>query len=360
MRHRRSCRYHRTDAVGKERTRTLLVNSITIVCLALLVPTPFPAQVLASPPAEKEHPYYTIQVLSTSVARRDEVLKTCERLQRRGYVAYCQETSIRGQRYIRLRVGAFGTRAAALAYAREFAPREGFDYFVVRANVFADSFGDAFEVITTPGGIWLKSPTATKPLYRFRPDKDARHYGPARISPTGRAVAFYCDNKILKVDLADTSVGVLREERREEALFNTVLRWSPDGRHLAYLDHVGWELPTRLWVMQADGRQNRCLAGDEMGQTKVKAFLWHPRDNRLFYVAGPTHGTISVGGSLYRTDLTGRRDTIVAAESTKGMEVASDFRIAEGRLHYRLAHFDENSQVRQYTEHTLAITADGL
>jgi len=321
-----------------------------MVCLTLIVSTPFPGSVLASPSAEKEHPYYTIQILSASAARRDEVRAICEMLRRKGYLAYCAEARVRGKRHIRLRLGAFSTRAAAQAYATDITLKEGFDYFVVRANVFVDSFGDAFEVITTPGGIWLKSATTTKPLYRF--------YSPARISPTGKAIAFYHDNKIIKIDLPDGSASVLREGRREEELFQALVRFSPDGQYVAYLDRVGWELTTKLWVMRADGSDSRCLVGDETGTTKVKSFLWHPQANRLLYVAGPTHGTVSVGGDLCSVDLIGHRRTLVKAQPTEGVEVAGDLWIADGRLCYRLAHFDADAQVCRYTEHDLPIATE--
>lgn len=341
-----------------ERTRTLSAHSVTIVCLAFIVSAPFPAEARAGLPAELVPPYYVIQILSASAARRDEVRTICEALRHKGYMAYCAEARVRGQRYIRLRLGAFSTRVAALAYATDFALKEGFDYFVVQANVFVDSFGNAFDVVTTPGGIWLKSPTTTKPLYRFRTGNDATHYCPARISPTGKAVAFYSDNKIVKIDLPDGLVNVLRAGRHEDELFDCHVRWSPDGQYLAYLDRVGWELPTRLWVMRADGSDNRCLVGDETGTTKVKSFRWHPQANRLLYVAGPTHGTVSVGGDLCSVDLIGRRQTLVKAQPAEGIEVAGDFRIAAGRLRYHLAHFDADRQVCRYTEHHLAIATE--
>ena len=329
-----------------------------MVCLTLIVSTPFPGSVLASPSAEEEHPYYTIQVLSAPVARRDEVRAICEMLQHKGYLAYCAEARVRGRRYIRLRLGAFSTRAAAQAYATDFASKEGFDYFVVQADVFSDSFGDAFDVITTPDSIWLKSATTTKPLYRFGAGNDAKGYGPARISPTGKAIAFYHDNQIIKIDLPDGSASVLREGRREEELFQALVRFSPDGQYVAYLDRVGWELTTKLWVMRADGSDSRCLVRDETGTTKVKSFLWHPQANRLLYVAGPTHGTVSVGGDLCSVDLIGHRQTLVKAQPTEGVEVAGDFRIVDGRLCYRLAHFDADAQTCRYTEHHLAIATE--
>jgi len=338
------------DAVSNERIRTLLVNSITTVCLALVASASFSV--------ESTRPCYTIQILSAPAARRDQVRSICETLQRKGHMAYCTEARVRGKQYLRLRVGAFHSRAAAQAYATDFAPQEGCDYLVVQANVFVDSFGDAFDVVTTPDSVWLKSTATTRRLYHYQTDTDAKNYSPAQISPAGKAIAFYHDNQIVRIDLPDGSANVLREGQTEDELFQTLVCFSPDGRYLAYLDRVGWELPTKLWVMRADGSDNRCLVGDETGATKVKSFLWHPQANRLFYVAGPAHGTVSVGGDLGSVDLTGRRQTLVKARLTDGIEVAGDFSIANDRLYYRLAHFDADRQTCRYSEHHLAIATE--
>ena len=78
-------------------------------------------------------------------------------------------------------------------------------------------------------------------------------------------------------------------------------------------------------------------------------------ENRIFYVSGLTHGTVSVGGSLYCTELAGDRKKIVPANIENGEEVFREFRIAGGTLYYKIARFDENRQDKQYTLRTLDI-----
>lgn len=326
-----------------------------LVLFALLL-SPLPAaERLAQPGTEDAKRHYTIQIQSAPAERRDIVRKTCRTLQEQGHIAYCQEAFVDGQRRVRLRLGAFATRAEAQDYAREFARQEACDYFVVPGDVYVDSFDNAFDVVTTPGGIWLKSADRTELLYRFGSPGRPGEFSPARISPTGQALAFYADSKIVKVDLTDRSSSILRDDEGRQTLFNVAVRWSPDGRHLAYLDRVGWEQPTKLWVVQDDGRNHRCLVGDDLGATAVKSFQWHPHNNHLFYVAGPAHGTVSVGGDLCGVDLAGGSVVLVPATPHHAREVACDFRIVGSQLHYRLAHFNETGRVDHYTWHTLPI-----
>ena len=107
--------------------------------------------------------------------------------------------------------------------------------------------------------------------------------------------------------------------------------------------------------MRSDGTDNHCLVGNDTSKIRVKSFLWHPRRNRLFYVAGPTHGTVSVGGSLWCADLDGTRRRIVAAGLAEATEVSSEFAITDETLRYRVAHFDIDGRVREYTRHRLSL-----
>ncbi len=321
-----------------------------VVCLALVA-------IGSSATITRADPH-TVQVLSVSPSRRDQVLALRDMLEHQGCLAYCQTASVNRRKFIRLRVGVFASRAAAERYAQTLNFEKGFEGFVVPANLSLQSYGKAFDIVTTPGGIWQQSAAGARRLYPFPLDTDRRDYTPARVAPTGRAAAFYYHNRIIKIDLIDGTVTVLREGAHEEDLFASVIRWSPDGKYLAYLDRVGWELPTALWIMRADGRNHRPLAGDETGATKIKSFHWHPCENRIFYVTGPTYGTVSVGGTLYSTDLAGRREILVAADRQGDTEVVREFRIVGDRLHYRLAHFDTARNRPIYSEHALTLAAE--
>ncbi|MBN2130750.1 MAG: SPOR domain-containing protein [Sedimentisphaerales bacterium] len=299
--------------------------------------------------------YYTVQVLAAPVENEQALQSAYKSLRDEGHLVYYCPARVGERRYLRLRTGLFANRTQAQARARELKKENGFDGFVARAGVFVDSLNRGFDVVTTPSGIWRKIGISATELYHFSSCFNEAPDCPARISPAGTHIAFYHDNKIMTINLSTSRAMILREGTRPDELLHSIVRWSPDGRHIAYLDAVAWELPTRLWVMRSDGTNNRCLVRDETGQTKVKSFLWHPRENRIFYVAGPTHGTVSVGGSLYGTDLAGDRKKIVPAGIEDGEEVFSEFRIADGTLYYKIAHFDEDRQEKQYTLRTLDI-----
>jgi len=296
--------------------------------------------------------YYTVQLQAGPAARRSQILRTYEALKAKGYLVYCRDAYVHDHLYVRLRAGCFQDREKARVYADALREKENFDGFVAQSRCSVASFGEAFDIVTTPNDIWFRSSTDLRPLYHFDTVEAATTCSAVAIGPAGREIAFSCDNKILKIDLKTGTAVVLKEGRSEGVLFRCLLAWSPDGQHIAYLDRVGWELPTSLWVMRSDGEDDRLLVADPTGQTRVKSFRWHPEDAELFYVSGPRHGTISVGGSLYRVGLDGDKGLLVPAGKAERMEVCRRFDIAAGRIHYRRAHFDPDYQVKRYTVHT--------
>jgi hypothetical protein len=303
-------------------------------------------------PAERADAWYTVQILATPAENRQAMLSVYESLRRKGYLAFYYPKRIDGRSYLRLRVGVFERLDQARACREEIRRREGFDGFVARAEVHVARFEDRFRIATTPSGIWLASGDSARLLYAPARDWiDMEHTAP-QISPDGSFVAFYADHRIVRITLDTGDVRVLRQAPPEgDELLNSVARWSPDGRYLAYLDAVEWELPSKLWIMRSDGSENRCLLADESGQTKVKSFQWHPRESRILCVVGPTYGTVSMGGRLECLDLDGRRRTIVEAELGKGTEVLSEFRIAGDSLRYCLARYETDGREPQYSFH---------
>ncbi len=295
---------------------------------------------------------YTVQIQSVPPARIDHALRTYEDLKAKGHLVYYGHAYVHERVYIRLRAGFFGDRDAAEAYADTLRQKEGFDGFVTQANLAVASFGEAFDIVTTSNDLWLLARGSVRLLYHFDSIEAAATCSAVAICPAGRTVAFACDNRILRIDLDSSAATTLAKGQSEAALFRCALAWSPDGRQIAYLDRVGWELPTRLWIMRSDGDANRCLAGDNTGRTRVKSFRWHPYRDELFYVSGPTHGTVSVGGSLNRVNLQGRRQLVASACVAGRTEVCPQFHIAGGEIHYRIAHFDPDYQEIAYTTQT--------
>lgn len=330
--------------------RIVLVDSVLTICLTLLS-----SQALPASGPDSVAPCYTVQIHSVPLGRREQVLAVYDSLKAKGHLVYCRDAHVNGQAYIRLRAGLFKNRDQAQMYGEALHEREALDYFIAKANLRVEPFDDAFNIVTTPNDIWLQSPTSVKSLYHFDTSAAAATCSPVEIGPRGQAIVFACNNRILKIDLRDGSRTLLKQGQREEDLFNTTLAWSPDGQHIAYLDAVGWEQPTRLWIMQSDGRHDRCLVADKTRQTRVKSFHWHPSSREIFYVSGPTHGTVSVGGSLCRMDLDGNHRVVVPAHEGLRTQVCSEFHVADTTIQYRLAHFDTDFQVQYYTTHTASV-----
>lgn|GEM_PF-533525 len=317
-----------------------------VVHAALMVPFAIPHF-----PAERADRFYTVQILATPPENRRAMLSVYESLRAKGHLVYHCPKRVGGRPFLRLRAGVFERIDEAQAYAEELRKKEGFDGFAARAEVTVGRFKDRFRIVTTPSGIWHTSGVAVKRLLYApaRDEIDLEHTVP-QISPDGRALVFYADNRIVRISLDTGEVRVLRQSPSDtDGLLNSVVRWSPDGRYIAYLDAAEWELPTRLWIMRSDGSENRCLLADGTGRTKVKSFQWHPHENRIYCVVGPTHGTVSMGGSLDCLDLDGTCKTIVEANLNEGTEVLSEFRIVEGSLHYYLAHYETDGREPRYS-----------
>lgn len=326
------------------------VVSFLILCLILAGSQGTPGRI-----PDDVTPYYTVQIQAVPQARRDGLLATYEALKAKGYFVYSRDAHVNGQPYVRLRVGLLKDRNLAQTYGQAIREQEGFDHFVARADLLVETFGHAFDIITTPNDIWFRSDTSVRPLYHFDTAEAAASCSEVKVNPQGQAIAFACENQIIKIDLRNGSAIVLKQGQREDALFNSTLAWSPDGRYIAYLDTAGWEQPTKLWTMQSDGQHDRCLVADETGQMRVKSLHWHPSRNEIFYVSGPTHGTVSVGGSLRRVDLSGNRQVVVPAHGSQRTEVCSEFHIIGNEIRYRLAHFDPNYQSQKYTTHAIPV-----
>jgi hypothetical protein len=113
----------------------------------------------------------------------------------------------------------------------------------------------AFDIIAAANDIWFRSDTCLRPLYHFDTAEASTTCSGIAISPTGRCIAFSCDNKIVKIDLQVVSTTVLKTGPCDDSLFNSVLAWSPDWTAHRISRRRGWELPTKLWIMQSDGNE---------------------------------------------------------------------------------------------------------
>lgn len=334
------------------------MTHIATIYIALTISTEINSLALSAIPRfapEESGRYYTVQIMATPAENPQTLLAVYRSLRDKGHLVYYYPKHVGDRQYLRLRAGIFESPARAKAYAEELKRQEGLDFFIAQADVAVARFKDQFSIVTTPSGIWLAAGASARELYvPIRGRIDMERTTP-QIAPDGTAIVFWADSRIMTVTLNTGEARILRQAASDDELLNSVVRWSPDGRYITYLDTTEWELPARLWIMRADGTENRCLVGDTTGKTKVKSFQWHPREDRVFYVVGPTHGTVSLGGSLCTIDLGGRNRTIVEANSAERMEVLSEFRIADGRLQYRTVHHNADGGEPQYSLHERAL-----
>jgi len=218
---------------------------------------------------------YTVQIQSAPAAQRDRLHETYEALKAKGHLVYCRDAWVHGRAYVQLQVGLFPSSEEAGRYGETIRDCEGFDCFVARANLPVESFGMAFDIIAAANDIWFRSDTCLRPLYHFDTAEASTTCSGIAISPTGRCIAFSCDNKIVKLDLQVGSTTVLKTGPCDDSLFNSVLAWSPDGRHIAYLDAVWWELPTKLWITQSDGNEIHYQLAHFDAQCQVRQYTAH-------------------------------------------------------------------------------------
>lgn len=304
--------------------------------------------------AETARKYYTVQVLAAPVENKQAMLSVYESLRDKGRLVYYYPKRVGERQYLRLRAGVFESQDRAREHA-EALKNEGFAPFVAEAEVAVTRFKNEFNIVTTSSGIWLVTNSSARELYAPAQGLIDRRHTTPQIAPDGAAIAFYTAGQIVKVTLRTEGPQILAETTPEENLFNSIVQWSPDSRHVAYLDAPEWELPTKLWIVRSDGTGKRCLIGDATTQTKVKSFQWHPDKDRIFYVVGPTYGTVSLGGSLCCIGLDGARRTLVEASADSRLEVLPDFRITDGLLYYRTVQHNPDGSEFQYASYQRAI-----
>ena len=120
----------------------------------------------------------------------------------------------------------------------------------------------------------------------------------AAASPTANEIVFYYQKKIIKVNVKTHQAFILKQAELIEGLNCSAPKFSFDGKYIAYMDSYTWEIPTKLWVMHADGGNDRCIVDNIGTQNKVKNFLWHPSENKIYFIYGYAYGAMDKGGSI--------------------------------------------------------------
>jgi hypothetical protein len=284
------------------------------------------------------------------MTERAEGIATYRALRDKGHLVYHYAAEINGRPWLRIAVGVFRTRDEAAVFGHEFSAREHMDHFVAPAPIrFAAADGGDF--VVTPSGLWTRQGSDFREVFAFDDPPPRGFAAPGGIrlvpSPDNDAVAFQYGVRVFAVRLgADKAVKLTADGSNfgDEHDYGPTPYWSPSGRYIAFHDFLEFEFNTSLWVARPDGSALRALVDYRRPDVSlaVKAFVWHPTDDRILFVESYSMGTVSVGGSIRSVDMAGKIETVLAHDREAGQEFAGPLRIEDGYLHYRRVQFDAN------------------
>jgi hypothetical protein len=297
---------------------------------------------------------YSIQVRAVPMAEQAEALATHRMLRDRGYLVYTYKAEIDGKPWLRVAVGVFDNMDAAAAFGTSFSAAVGLDHFVAVAPVRIID-GDGGDFVVTPSALWTRQGGKVREVFVFDDPPPRKFAAPGGIrlkpAPDRKAVAFQYGMRVYAVGLGDDEAVQLTAGGTyfgDEHDYGPVPHWSPSGRYVAFHDFLEFEVNTGLWVARSDGSELRQLVDYE--QYAVRGFIWHPTDDRLFFVKSYAMGTVSVGGPIQSVDMDGTIRTVLNDDKAARQELAGPLRIEDGYLHYRKVQFDENWNERTFTD----------
>ncbi len=232
---------------------------------------------------------------------------------------------------------------------------------VVETDVYVEQYKDEFFVITTPQNIWYLKDNKYESLYALPNSTDQNFHlntysYRARISPNGKKLLFFTSDIVI-LDIESKQKQILVENNKPGyfTLLRSIPKWSPSGEKVAFIDRLQWESGSNVWVINSDGSDLKKLIKPK-DQCKIKHISWHPTKEKILYCEGYAFGTVSVGGSIYITDLMGNKKLIIAPEEGKRQEISSYFEIIGNKLYYHVVQYDEQYMRREYTLKTLDIS----
>ena len=303
--------------------------------------------------------YYTLNIMSVSEVNW-----------RKGFELY---NFLKGKKYpvfryfdirenvgllLKIDVGIFHEKIEAKNYAKHIMKKDNLNSNIETVGIYSTKYKNQFEICTVPNTIFLINKNIIEELFTidsilYYNAFDSQSTMPS-ISPNGNEIVFCFQDKISKVNLITKQKIDLVGTDTISQLINSLPRWSPSGKYIAFLDLNEWETLTNLYIMKADGTELCCLVKAE-GENRVKSFLWHPIKDLIYYVFGYAYGTIDVGGSLYLVDLMQNKKLLVVNNSESRTEVYSEFFIKNNFLYYKIAHHDIELMKKYFTKHRIKI-----
>ena len=303
--------------------------------------------------------FYSIQVRAVPAAEKADALATYRMLHDKGYLAYVYPVEIDGKPWLRIAVGVFDSDEAAAAFGESFSATVGLDHFVTRAPVsVAPAKGGEF--VVTPSALWTRQGDRVREVFVFDDPAPRKFAAPGGIrlkpSPDGKAAAFQYGMRVYAVGIGDEEAVQLTAGGTyfgDEHDYGPTPYWSPSGRYVAFHDFLEFEVNTGLWVARADGSELRRLVN--YAQYAVRGFVWHPTEDRVFFVKSYSMGSVSVGGPIQSVDMDGTIKTVLEQDKEAYQELAGPLEIKDGYLHYRRAQFDDNWVLQTYTDERVPI-----
>ena len=289
--------------------------------------------------ATKWESYYSIQVKAFPRGELENAISLYKDLKHKGYLVYYYQTQVKGKWWVRIKMGCFSKKTDAIDFGNNIKEEQGLDFFVTQGNILVEDFQGKFKIITTPSGIWLQSDSTNEEIFTF--SQKLFNVGilsetKALISPSGKEIVFYYQNKIMKIDVNNKNIIILKEGD----LWRSSPKWSPDGQYIAYMDLLEWEARTNLWIIKSDRSRDTCIVSmSNFSEEQVKSFSWHPIKNNILYIQGYAFGTPS-GGDLFITDIFGNK-FLAAKTEPKSILKIFGFRVEDDGVNLSLAQFRE-------------------
>jgi hypothetical protein len=296
---------------------------------------------------------YSIQVRAVPMAERADGMATYRALRDKGYLVYAYKAEIDGKPWLRVAVGAFDSNDDAAVFGESFSAKEEQDHFVAVAPVRITA-ADGGDFVVTPSALWTRAGGRVREVLAFSDPAPRGFAAPGGIrlkpSPDGKAVAFQYGTRVYAAHLGDDDAKRLSGDREfpAEHIYGPEPHWSPSGRYVAFHDFLEPEVNTGLWVARADGSELRQLV--DYAQYAVRGFVWHPTEDRVFFVKSSSLGMVSVGGPIQSLNMDGTIKTVLDQDKEAYQELAGPLKIKDGYLHYRRAQFDDNWVIQTYTD----------
>ncbi len=309
-------------------------------------------------------PAYAIELPGVPFDAPEPALAQLQRLREKGYLAYAYRRDSDGVSWMSLAIGAFHDLDAATDFHRAFTETEGLSASIIAAPARIVPGQGGGEFVVTPTALWVRDDAGVREVYRFEAEGPYWRYLPrvilAKLSPDGRSLAFLYAGRVHVASLDSADTIALNDSQSPRVAVGLDYPWqpgwSPSGRHVVFLDRAEWYQPGGLWMASGDGEDLRCLSCDPTGMAAVRWFLWHPTEERLFFLR--TARRTAIGGELLSVGADGVIQPVAAVPLADREEIVGPLAIEDGHLAFkRLRWVDEHHSQHTVTDERVPLDA---